>query len=216
VPPGCELLLGAQFALLRPEFAALRPASLARRRDGVSRILVSMGGSDPFDETSKVLLGLSRLPGEPPLIDVVIGDSNAHGATVASACARLARATLHVQTPRMAELMAAADCAICAAGNITWERCALGLPGLTTILADKQAASAEAVNTAGGHQLMGWHHALVAHDYMQAVLALDPARLSRMSAAAAKICDGRGVARVTQRLSDGGHWSKSSFGALHA
>ena len=30
--PGCELLLGPQFALLGPQFAALRPVSLRRRR----------------------------------------------------------------------------------------------------------------------------------------------------------------------------------------
>ena len=215
VPPQCELLLGAQFALLRPQFAALRAKSLSRRRDGVSRIVVFMGGGDPANETCKVLDGLSRLAGEQLAIDAVIGEGNAHRSTVESACARL-RATLHVQTPRMAELMTAADCAICAAGNITWERCALGLPGLTTILADNQAAGAETVHAAGGQQLLGWYHNLVADDYTRAVLALDPARLNRMSAAAAKICDGRGVERVMQLLSRNGHRTKKSFRAFHA
>ena len=56
------LLLGPQFALLGAQFAALRPVSLRRRRDAISRVLLCMGGSDPFNETGKVLAGLSQLP----------------------------------------------------------------------------------------------------------------------------------------------------------
>jgi spore coat polysaccharide biosynthesis predicted glycosyltransferase SpsG len=116
----------------------------------------------------------------------------------------------------MAELMAAADCAICGAGNITWERCALGLPGLATIMADNQASAAAAVAAAGAHQLLGWHHNLVAEDYARALLAMDSAKLRRMSTAAAAICDGGGVTRVAERLSNNGHRTKRSLRALRA
>jgi spore coat polysaccharide biosynthesis predicted glycosyltransferase SpsG len=111
----------------------------------------------------------------------------------------------------MAELMAAADCAICGAGNITWERCALGLPGLATIMADNQASAAAAVDAAGAHQLLGWYHSLSAEDYARALLAVDSAKLHRMSAAAAEICDGGGVTRVVEQLSRNGHHTKRSL-----
>jgi UDP-2,4-diacetamido-2,4,6-trideoxy-beta-L-altropyranose hydrolase len=215
-PAGCEVLLGPHFAMLRPEFAALRAVSLLRRRDGISRILVCMGGSDPFDETSKVLTGLSRLAHERLRIDVAIGGGNPHRDAVEAACANLHHATLHVQTPAMAELMAAADCAICGAGNITWERCALGLPGLATIMADNQAGAAEALNAAGLLALLGWHHTLVADDYARALRAMDPGELNRMSAAVAEICDGGGVERVAARLCANGHNTTRSLRTLHA
>jgi len=46
--------------------------------------------------------------------------------------------TCHVQTERMAELMAAADLSIGAGGSATWERCCLGLPTITICTADNQ------------------------------------------------------------------------------
>jgi UDP-2,4-diacetamido-2,4,6-trideoxy-beta-L-altropyranose hydrolase len=212
--PGCELLLGPQFALLGPQFAALRPASLRRQRDAVHRVLVCMGGSDPFNETGKVLAGLSQLPQEQLCIDVAIGSGNPHRRAVEAACAGLRRATLHVQAANMAELMVAADCAICGAGNVTWERCALGLPGLATIMADNQASAAAAVAAAGAHQLLGWRQNLAAEDYARALLGLDSAKLRLMSAASAAICDGGGAQRVAARLSRNGHRTKRSLRAL--
>ena len=201
LPPDCQLLLGSQFALLRPEFARLRAESLGRDRKRVARVLVNMGGSDPCNETSKILVGLSRLTRNQPYIDVVIGENNPHRKAVETACASLQHVDLHVQTARMAELMLAADCAICATGNTTWERCALGLPALVTILADNQMATAEALDAAGAHQLLGWQHTLVADDYARALLSLDSQKLRRMSATAARMCDGQGVERVAKYLS---------------
>jgi UDP-2,4-diacetamido-2,4,6-trideoxy-beta-L-altropyranose hydrolase len=200
VSSDCQLLLGSQFALLRPEFAQLRAKSLARDRKHIARVLVNMGGSDPCNETSKVLVGLARLTRDQPYVDVVIGAGNPHRNAVETACAELQHVDLHVQTARMAELMVAADCAICATGNTTWERCALGLPALVTILADNQMATAEALDAAGAQQLLGWQHQLVPDDYARALLALDSQKLRRMSAAAAKICDGEGVERVAKYL----------------
>ncbi len=200
VPPQCELLLGAQFALLRPQFAALRPKSLSRRRDGVSRIVVFMGGGDPANETCKVLDGIGHSDLLNLAVDVVIGSGNPHRRAVEGACAALAGTTLHVQTNQMAQLMSEADCAIGAAGTTTWERCALGLPALVTMLAENQTAVGEAVHGAGAHRLLGWHRDVAAEHYAQALCALDAVALGRMSSAAAAICDGKGAARVAARL----------------
>src|SRR5262249_20433977 len=60
VPADCELLLGPDFALVRAEFALLRTASLRRDRNEIRRVLVFMGGTDPFNETTKALAGITR------------------------------------------------------------------------------------------------------------------------------------------------------------
>jgi UDP-2,4-diacetamido-2,4,6-trideoxy-beta-L-altropyranose hydrolase len=202
-PPGCELLLGPQFALLRPEFAALRAASLRRRRERVARLLVFMGGSDPSNETCKALQGVGRSDIENLVVDVAIGSGNPHRQAVANACAAMDRVTLHVQTNQMAQLMSEADCAIGAAGTTTWERCALGLPALVTVLAENQTAIAEPVAAAGAHRLLGRPRDLTAVHYAQALRALDAADLALMSQAAAAICDGKGAERVAARLTAG-------------
>jgi UDP-2,4-diacetamido-2,4,6-trideoxy-beta-L-altropyranose hydrolase len=198
---GRTLLLGPEFALVRPEFAKLRPRSLARQREALSRVIVFMGGSDPHNETTKALGGIALANLTHLSIDVVIGSSNPHRPAVEAACAQLASAELHVQTPRMADLMAAADCAIGAGGSATWERCVLGLPALVTILADNQIGVAEGVDAAGGHQLLGRHEVLTAEDYAMALVALDGKKLSQMSLVAADICDGQGTERVVASLS---------------
>ena len=185
VPPDCQLLLGSQFALLRPEFARLRAESLGRDRKRIARVLVNMGGSDPCNETSKVLAGLSRLTRDQPYVDVVIGENNPHRKAIETACTDLQHVDLHVQTARMAELMLAADCAICATGNTTWERCALGLPALVTILADNQVATAKALDAVGAHQLLGWRHTLVPDDYTRALLGLELGKIKP------HVCGGR-------------------------
>jgi UDP-2,4-diacetamido-2,4,6-trideoxy-beta-L-altropyranose hydrolase len=202
-PPGCEIVLGPHFALLRPEFAALRAKSLPRRSASVSRLLVFMGGSDPSNETCKALHGIGRSAMANLAVDVAIGSGNPHRQAVANACAAMDRATLHVQTNQMAQLMSEADCAIGAAGTATWERCTLGLPALVTVLADNQKAIADALDAAGAHRLLGRQRDLTAEHYAQALRALGAADLARMSQAAADICDGGGVERVAARLTAG-------------
>jgi UDP-2,4-diacetamido-2,4,6-trideoxy-beta-L-altropyranose hydrolase len=197
---GTQLLLGSEFALLRPEFATFRAQALQRRDGMLTRLLVSMGGTDPSNETCKALAGV-RHAWEPAwAVDVVVGASNPHLASVAAACDRLPNASLHIQAANMAELMATADCAITAGGSTTWERCCLGLPGLVTVVSSDQLAIAEAVARAGAQVLLGWNNAVTAQDYAKSVAALGPIRLCEMATAAAAICDGRGAQRVAALL----------------
>jgi UDP-2,4-diacetamido-2,4,6-trideoxy-beta-L-altropyranose hydrolase len=212
----CERLLGPQFALVRSEFAALRFGSLARMRTKLDRVLVFMGGSDPHNETSKALNGIALTARPHMMVDVVIGEANPHRISVESACLRLPHAQVHVQTPRMAELMAQADLAICAGGSATWERCVLGLPALVTVLADNQAPISEAMAAAGAQLLLGAHERLSPEDYARAIMTLTPDQLGEMSRVAAGICDGRGTERVSARLTQGIGGSKVAEGTLHA
>lgn len=196
ISPNASLLLGPAFALVRPEFSALRQATLRRKRERLERLLICMGANDPENETSKVLAGvaLSHLQGLN--VDVVIGSGNPHRDAIEDICTRRPNTYLHVQTNRMAELMAAADCAINAGGSTTWERCTLALPGIVTICADNQVEIVQAVGRAGAHHSLGWHTDLSAEDYARVLADLSPARLKSMSQAAARICDGLGAVRV--------------------
>jgi UDP-2,4-diacetamido-2,4,6-trideoxy-beta-L-altropyranose hydrolase len=200
VPGPCQFLFGPDFALVRPEFAALRVTSLRRSRQRLSRLLVFMGGSDPVDETTKVVSGIALAGLADLAVDVVIGSSNPHRAAVEDACKQLPDVALHVQTSEMAALMARADCAIGAAGSTTWERCTLGLPALVTILAENQTQIAEKVAASGGHRLLGRYDDLSPDAYARALTELTPNSLNAMSTAAAALCDGEGAKRVAARL----------------
>ncbi|WP_372426827.1 UDP-2,4-diacetamido-2,4,6-trideoxy-beta-L-altropyranose hydrolase [Salinarimonas chemoclinalis] len=148
VPAGCRRLLGPGFALLRREFADLHPA--ARVRSGpVERILVSVGGADAGDATGAVVAALVRAGLGERALDVVVGALYPHLERLRDACAVLPRATLHVQTDRLAALMIQADLAVGAGGGTTWERCALGVPSLVLTLAENQRAPVRAAAAEG-------------------------------------------------------------------
>jgi UDP-2,4-diacetamido-2,4,6-trideoxy-beta-L-altropyranose hydrolase len=189
VPPGCTLLLGAEYALLRPEFARARAAGL-RARAELSRVLVSLGATDPDNATGAVLdaIAASGLGLE---IDVVVGASNRHQSALARANARL-----HVNPPgeRLVELMSGADLAIGSGGISAYERCCLGLPSLLVVLADNQAGNAEALRRAGAALPMS------IGALRESLLAMKADALQRMSRAAAAVCDGLGAVRAADAL----------------
>lgn len=136
VPLHCQLLLGPRYALLREEFLQLREQ--AKPRTGpVKRILIFFGGVDANNYTGSALEALVNI-GTPDLhVDVVIGAQHPFREQLEFTCAERGF-FCHVQSKRMAELMAAADLAIGAGGSAIWERCCLGLPTLTICVADNQ------------------------------------------------------------------------------
>jgi len=201
VPPGTTCLMGPEYALLRPEFAAARAAALtARQGNRLARLLISLGGTDPANGTGWALEVLAGL-GLPDLdITVVMGSRAPFLTEVQDRAAELPRTEVVVDTAEMGQLMVAADLAIGAAGATSWERCCLGLPTLMVVLADNQAGIARALDAAGAAQeiALGDGDALAA---ALRALAADPAQLADMQKAAAAICDGQGVGRVTDVLS---------------
>lgn len=133
----CQLLLGPCYALLRDEFRYLREQ--AKPRSGpVKRVLVFFGGMDANNYTAQAIEALAGIADSELLVDVVIGAQHPYRQQIESACTEH-NFICHVQTKRMAELMAAADLAIGAGGSAIWERCCLGLPTLTICTADNQS-----------------------------------------------------------------------------
>ena len=136
VPAHCRLLLGPRYALLRDEFRQLRER-VNPRTGPVKRILVFFGGVDVDNYTARAIEALAYIGSHDLHVDVVIGAQHPHREQIESACADHDFAW-HVQTNRMAELMASADLAVGAGGSASWERCCLGLPALTFSTADNQ------------------------------------------------------------------------------
>lgn len=198
VPPACRLLLGPRFALLRPEFAALHGAT-PTREGALRRLLIFMGGNDSARVTQKALAGLSQTGAENLAIDVVIGKGNPHRDEIAAQCAQLPQARLHVQTPTMACLMAAADLMLGAAGTTSWERCCLGLPALVASVAPNQRDNGRQTARQRVAVYLGDAETLGPTDLGAAIgrLADHPGLLRRMSARARALVDGRGALRVT-------------------
>jgi len=156
-PEGCKLLLGSQYALLRPEFAKWRAYSLERRsKPEFKQLLVNMGGMDVDNVTEKILgeLKICNLPNDIK-ITVVMGGSAPHLESVKSKAITLPYKTeVKVDVGNMAEIMSNSDVAIGASGSTTWERCCLGLPTIQVITANNQSVLAKSLDKAGVIELI--------------------------------------------------------------
>ena len=198
-PDHVRLLLGPQYAPVRPEFAALRSQALSWRGEPVGRVLVSLGLTDLDGVTGRLVERLRPKVNDVG-IDVVLGDQAPSLASLAKIARRDTRIVLHVDTPHMARLTAEADIAIGAAGSTTWERCVLGLPTLMVVLADNQREAAAAVAARGA--------ALVADAGAEGFEALfdralmrllnDEALRRELATASAELCDGLGAPRAAE------------------
>ena len=195
----CKVLVGPQYALLRPEFSALRAYSLQRREQPVlKQLLITMGGVDQSNATSQVLQSLKgcRLP-QDCRISVVMGPQAPWLSKVRAQAKDMPWPTkVLVNISDMAQRMADSDLAIGAAGSTSWERCCLGLPTLLVVLADNQRFGAQALQKAQAVLLIGGVSDIAMKLPFAINISLSPHRLQEMSALPAEITDGRGVDKV--------------------
>lgn len=203
-PAACRRLLGPRFALLREEFGEWR-RRIGPRAGPLRRLLVSFGGSDPTNETAKVLGALRDWPARSFSVDVVAGFNDGRTSALARAAADLKNVRFLVRVDNMAERMSGADLAVGAAGGSTWERGALFLPAIVAVVAPNQAPIAAAVAQRGAVVNLGDHARVAPADYRKAIeaLAASPERLAEMSRRAGELTDGEGAARVAAVMREG-------------
>jgi UDP-2,4-diacetamido-2,4,6-trideoxy-beta-L-altropyranose hydrolase len=187
VPRDCKLLLGCNYALLRPEFSETRIEALEKRlyNTEIENILVSLGGSDIDNVTYDILQQLDSKFN----IVVVLGKTSPNIKMI-KAYAKNKNIEVIVDANNMSELMLNADIAIGAGGSTSWERCCLGLPTLLCVLADNQRGAAERLEDQG---------AVIIIKNLKTDLQLiieNSDHQNIMSNNAKSICDGLGCKRV--------------------
>lgn len=205
VPQGTIQFLGPQYALLRSEFDQ---PGLERTRDtSLGRLLVFFGGTDPGNQTIKVIDALRALGSLVPECTIVLGPAHPCRDAIHSSVADLPNVWVMDATDQMATLMAQADLAIGTCGVAAWERCALGLPCLVVVTAQNQLEDAKMLHHLGAVLHLGDADEVSAGDWEDAIrLALDdPDRIHSMGLAAAKVMAGRqaSLAELERTLVDG-------------
>lgn len=195
VPDGTTVLTGSEYALLRPEFAALRGASLGRTRRVVGRVLISLGGSAAQSHSAALARATAAaLPGAQVIVAMTPAAPGID--ELRRLVADSANQVRLLDAPGLLGCeLAAADLAIGAAGTSAWERCCLGVPSLVMVMAENQAGVAAALEGAGAARRID--PGVTGGQLREIVTALD---LAGMSAAAARVCDGGGAARVIEHI----------------
>lgn len=197
-PPGCRLLLGPRYALLRPEFAT----AAAERTFAGSPLsyLVAFSGADLAHQALLAVTVLAQTVRADDRVQVVINRQNADLPVIA-AIADQSGFALTLDATALAPLMDAADIAIGAGGGMLWERAARGLPAVAIAIADNQRAQVKEA-AARGMVLAADCQSLTADGLHQMVESLraDPLARERLSRSSRKTVDGRGAVRVAQHL----------------
>ncbi len=202
----CQMLLGSQYALLRPRFSELRPKAIEKRKVyiGINRIMVSMGGLDPENVTATVLEGLSGVDWtHMPAVDVVLrGKAPCLQRVVTMARKSRLKILVSTDVPDMAERMLTADLAIGAGGTTSWERCCLGLPALTIITADNQKMVGNVLDKVGAVRILGISQKISVENIKKNLerLLKNSIYLHNMSQVGFGVTDGLGVKRVVLEM----------------
>ncbi len=199
VPEHCQLLLGPRFALLRDEFRSMREKVKVRTGE-VEKILVFFGGVDSGNYTSLAIQALAELNSKQQ-VDVVIGVQHPNREQIQQACINHGF-ICHVQTMRMAELMAEADLAIGAGGSASWERCCLGLPALLVAVSKNQIDIVKALDSIEACYYLGEKDSVnsssIQHSFNELLVA--PDQVQSISQQAFSLVDGLGINRVSEVL----------------
>lgn len=197
-----RFLLGARYVLLRPQFSQAGSRSAP---DRARRILVTVGGGDPADLTSRLVGWAARALGAVEQ-DVVVGPFTARSEALRVAVETAScRVVLHEDPKDIAALMLAADMALCGGGQTAYELAATGTPALAIRLGENQTLNLTALAEAG---TLVWVGDAGDADLEAKIgpalagLADDPMRRARMSRQGRELVDGRGAGRVARAIAD--------------
>ena len=198
--PGTRLLLGIR----TPSFAEsswLGPGGEREIPPRARKVFVTLGGSDPDNVTGKVIQALADLPGPGNGGSDWRQQSESGGAQGSHRHAGPA-IRLVVDTVSLPELMAWADVAVAAGGTTSWELAFMGCPFVVLVLAENQAAVAEALARQELAHYLGRAPACSAGQIANALgaLASDAHGRSLMSHASRALVDGLGAQRVSACL----------------
>ncbi|MDP7038062.1 MAG: UDP-2,4-diacetamido-2,4,6-trideoxy-beta-L-altropyranose hydrolase [Myxococcota bacterium] len=136
VGPQCQLLLGADHALLRAEFRPLRQNGPYEWQKG----LICFGGADPDNVLLRILTALEQDELNTKIAWTgIAGMTNPHWQALQDFCAtsRL-NVSLLKHSDQIGQLLSTHDFAIGATGGMLWERMCIGIPTLAIAIAENQ------------------------------------------------------------------------------
>ena len=211
----CQLLTGHSFILLRSEFSKLISTAFNKRNntDTIENILISLGGMDVNNISEKAIKSVINLQ-NPAMqteqqkqkkqykLNLVMSSAATHLDKIKKLIKPHSWISLHIDTNEMAKLMLDADIAIGASGTSAWERCSLGLPTLSIVLADNQSLVSANLAKQGAIINLGLGEEITVEGITTELIALinDKNKYHLMSEKCFKCCDGEGTYRVKNQL----------------
>ena len=145
--PSAGLLLGTDYFPIRSEY---RDASKIKINDSLQRILVVSGGSDEPHFLLSFTKKLLKENAFPELeFTVITGNFNVDFEEISALCENQSRVSVKKSVPTLLTEMVKHDLYISAGGTSLYEMAAVGLPGISYVLADNQYYNAKAFGDKG-------------------------------------------------------------------
>ncbi len=140
-----KFALGCRYAPLRKEF----DGDDKQIHERASHILITSGGTDPYNIVGNILEGLSKKQWFSNVnCHVVLGRFNVNKGTIKKRWIHCPNVFLLENVSNMAEHMRECDIAVTAGGVTVYELCAVGIPSIMYTLADNQLKIAETISNA--------------------------------------------------------------------
>ena len=168
VPDNCLTLLGPKYLLLDQQYEKYHDIEKIRSTP-VNKILVFFGSIDLAQQTQLVLDAIPYLGKYAVSWNIVVGSNNPERNAIKNFCEQNENVQFHCQVSNMSELIFDADLAIGAGGMTGWERCKLGLPSITTIVANNQIEATENAEQVGVLYNLGHYHQVTKSSYINAI-----------------------------------------------
>ena len=190
---------GPAYAILDPAFARVprRLSSVVSK----PRVLVSMGGSDPYGLTPQALRALDTMS-ESFHVTIAIGPAFLHEIELRTWLAGARRQYETRREDSLLDLMVKSDMALVSFGTTVYELAAAGLPAIALSISEDHAQSAEVFAQGGSLMHLGLFSNVADEQIRNAVRQLLNGQQLRLEMAqrGQALVDGRGAERVAKLL----------------
>jgi spore coat polysaccharide biosynthesis predicted glycosyltransferase SpsG len=198
---GTQVLLGARYALVRPEVRRIRPLR-AQELPQPFRALVALGDDDPNNQSGELAKALLNSP-RVGRVDVIVRSHHPHLdelKALAEGCAdRLAVLSEPAEGPPR---IARCHFAITAGNAAALELACVGVPQLIIVQQEVHWPTAQRLEEEGAATCLGWHENVSPATFRTAVQELlgDAQERRAMARCGRKLIDGRGPDRLVTAL----------------
>lgn len=201
--PSVSCYLGLAYALLEPAFARVHD-EFREIPEKARRILIVLGGDDPFHLTVKIMESLERLP-DPLEVTVLIGPAfleEDEAQIYRHARRSRHRVTVMKNAQNVAQRMREADLSVIGGGLTALEAACAGTPALIVCEVNHQVETAAALEQEGAAVNLGLGVQASHEKISGKVAVLLSGRQERfaLSRAGKRLVDGRGTERVARIL----------------
>jgi spore coat polysaccharide biosynthesis predicted glycosyltransferase SpsG len=198
---GTQLLLGARYALVRPEIRRVRPAR-AQEPPQPFRALLALGDDDPNRQAgtlAKLLLNTPKVD----RVDLIVRPQHPDLAPLQElAAASNERLAVATETADIAARIARCHFAVSAGAGWSLELACVGVPQLLIVQSEAHWPTAQRLEEEGAATCLGWHESVSPQTIRTAIQTLlgDALERQAMARCGRQLIDGRGPDRLVTAL----------------